>query len=205
MLDKLALKYGTDKSSKHHNYCGVYEQYFSKYRNKNIMFWNGGFGGYDKPDRGGGDTRMWKEYFPLSTIVVTDLFHKNPLNLPNVHFRQGSQDDQLFWDSILHKFGQCDIFIDDMSHINDLTIKTFEIVYPMVKSGGTYIIEDIETSWYDQQGYGGTTDLDDMEFPSTINFARKLLNGLNSKYNRAERKYDIKAIHFHPNMIVIEK
>lgn len=205
MLDKLAIKYGTDKSSRHHNYCDAYELHLSKYRNKPIMFWNGGFGGYEFPDRGGGDTKMWKEYLPLATIVVTDVHHKNSLGLKNVHFRQGSQDDQLFWDSVLHEFGQCDVFIDDMSHVNDLTIKTFEIVYPMVKCGGTYIIEDIETSWYDRHGFGGTADVGDMEFPSTINFARKLLNELNSKYNRCERKYDIKAMHFYPNTIIIEK
>lgn len=205
MLDKLAIKHGTDKSSKHHNYCDAYEFHLSKYKNKPIMLWNGGFGGYEFPDRGGGDTRMWREYFPLSTIIVTDIFHKNSLGLKNVHFRQGKQDDQLFWDSILHEFGQCDIFIDDMSHVNDLTIATFKIVFPMVKSGGTYIIEDIEGSWYPDYGFGGTKDVNDSSHPSIINFCRGLLNELNSKYNGAEVVYGVSSLNFIPNAVIITK
>lgn len=205
MLDRLATKYDTDKKSTHHNYCGAYELHLAKYQNKPIMFWNGGFGGYEFPQKGGEDTRMWREYFPKATIVVTDIHKKNPLNLPNVHFRQGRQDEQLFWDSILHEFGQCDIFIDDMSHFNDLTIKTFEIVFPMVKSGGTYIMEDIEGSWYPDYGFGGTRDLEDFEFPSAINFCRKLLNELNSKYNGSEIKFGVSSVNFIPNSVIITK
>lgn len=205
MLNDLAIRYGTDKSSNWHNYCDHYEAMLRPYLGKEIMFWNGGFGGYHFPDRGGGDTLMWAEYFPKATVVVTDIHRKNKLNHPRVKFRQGSQDDQLFWDSVLHEFGQCDVFIDDMSHFNSLTIETFKIVFPMVKSGGIYFIEDIEGSWYPDHGFGGTSDIDDLEFPSTINFLRKLLNDINSKYNGAENRYQVGSVHFFPNLVAITK
>jgi hypothetical protein len=204
-LDDLAIKYGTDKSSRHHDYCYQYEFHLSKYRNKPIILWNGGFGGYEFPDRGGGDTKMWREFFPKANIVVTDIHYKHQLNIPGVHVRQGAQDDEQFWLKILGETGPPDVFIDDMSHINSLTIRTFEIVFPLLKSGGTYIIEDIEGSWYPDHGFGGTKDLNDKTHPSIVNFCRNLLNELNSKYNGAEVKYGISSINFIPNSVIITK
>ena len=204
-LDSLAIKYGTDKSSRHHGMTAHYDRHFKPIRATRLMIWNGGFGGYEYPDRGGGDSLMWAEYFPESMIIVTDIHAKSDLNHPRIKFRRGDQGDEAFWNKMLGDFGQPDIFIDDMSHVNSLTIKTFEIVFPMVKKGGLYVIEDIETSWYPDYGFGGTKDLDDMQAPTTINMARKLLNEINSKYNGAEVRYGIKAMHFYPNMIVIEK
>ncbi len=204
-LDQLGIKYHTDKSSLHHDYLRHYEFHLQKYRNMPITLWNGGFGGYDDPRRGGGDTRMWREFFPKANILVTDIHYKEQLNIPGVHIRQGAQDDESFWKRCLAETGPPHVFIDDMSHVNSLTIRTFEIVFPMLRPGGTYIIEDIEGSWYPEHGFGGTSDLDDKEFPSIINFCRGLLNELNSKYNGSKVVFGVSSVNFIPNSVIITK
>jgi len=72
-LDTLAIKYGTDKSSLHHNYTPIYEQYFADKRNSPITLVEIGFGGYEFYDRGGQSARMWKEYFYKGRIISIDL------------------------------------------------------------------------------------------------------------------------------------
>ena len=46
--------------------------------------------------------------------------------------------------SIVHKDfnGQLDLVIDDASHLYTETKKSFEILFPLLKAGGLYVIED---------------------------------------------------------------
>lgn len=46
-----------------------------------------------------------------------------------------------------------DIIIDDGSHVSSDIIRTFALYFPKLKSGGTYIIEDLHASyWESHQG-----------------------------------------------------
>lgn len=46
ILDQLAIKHGTDKSSLHHDYCDIYERLFLHLKDENIVFIEAGVGGY---------------------------------------------------------------------------------------------------------------------------------------------------------------
>ena len=48
-----------------------------------------------------------------------------------------------------------DIIIDDGSHINSHQIETFKILFPKLKIGGYYFIEDVQTSYYLSDGGDG--------------------------------------------------
>jgi hypothetical protein len=205
-LDQIALKYGTDKSSKHHNYCGYYDNHFSSLRDNRITILEIGYGGYEYPDRGGEGARTWHEYFALGNIVSIDLHQKtNLLNSSRYRFYKGSQDDEAFLNEVISEIGAPDIIIDDGSHQCPHMIKSFEVLFPLLKSGGWYVLEDIEGSFWNSWSKG-TQDYNDFYFPSPVNLGRKLINEVNKKHIIGfESQYPIESIHFYTNIIFIKK
>ena len=65
-LEKLAIKYGTDKSSEKHNYCEKYAKYlpFNRYDKMNILE----IGVLD-----GKSLQTWREYYYQSNIIGIDI------------------------------------------------------------------------------------------------------------------------------------
>lgn len=152
-LNEIGLKHKTDKASEGHNYLYFYERFFEPLRHKDILLVEAGIGGYEYPDRGGESLRTWREYFPGATIIGFDKYPKPAINVHGVHVYTMEQTDEL----ALHRaFGHTpiDVFIDDASHINPLSIRTFEIMFPLVKPGGLYIWEDIHTSFWAKEYQG---------------------------------------------------
>src|SRR5690606_32935288 len=54
---------------------------------------------------------------------------------------------------ICHRHGPFDLVIDDGSHKNAHMLKSLEMIFPHLKPGGLYVVEDIHTSYWDS--YGG--------------------------------------------------
>jgi hypothetical protein len=73
-LKMLATIYGTDKWNEHW-YAQHYEDLFQKIRRKRINLLEIGVGGYDEmdgyenPRKGGNSLRMWRAYFPNTTVL----------------------------------------------------------------------------------------------------------------------------------------
>ena len=161
-LDELAIKHGSDKASQvaldwqwPMNYCHTYDQLFTPLRDKPITLLELGWGEWDperkdhaNPDNGGRSARMWRDYFAQADIHVVDIHHKNnPIN--GVTFHQGSQDDPKFLGQVHEAAGDFDIIIDDASHVSSLTVASFRILWPMLKPGGYYCIEDLHHAYHD--------------------------------------------------------
>jgi len=211
-LDKLFIKHGTDKSSEHHNYSSYYETHFEKFRFSPIKMVAVGIGGYEYPDRGGGDIKAFSEYFPhaKAQIHAIDIFDKSGVKFDQrVSIYKGSQDDGDFLMSIMMKCGEPDIVIDDASHFCKPTIQTFKHLFPWLKSGGVYVIEDLEGSFYEEHGYGGTKNFMDFKAETPLNLTRELLNCVNAKFLpsefQAQPQYEISAMHFYQNIVFIVK
>lgn len=163
-ITELFRKYGCDKGDQPSepwmwengmNYGPTYDQLFSPLQNEPIVLlelgwgeWNPDLESHDDPNNGGRSARVWREYFPNATIVVIDIAHKNN-TVPGVDLYQGSQDDPVFLGSLHEKYGDFDIIIDDASHISSLTIASFDILWPTLKPGGIYVVEDLHTSYHD--------------------------------------------------------
>lgn|SRR5690606_26500720 len=206
-LTRLAKIYSTDKHGTHF-YTPHYQAHFKKFKYKRIKLLEIGVGGYENPFRGGRSLRMWKKYFPFGQITSLDIYDKSPLMESRIRIYQGSQTDQTLLETIHEKSGPFDIVIDDGSHINEHVILTFEILFPLLKDGGIYVIEDTQTAYW--ESYGG--DSHDLRNQKTLmNFFKNLTDGLNHEefiipgYQKTYYDRKIISMHFYHNLIFIYK
>jgi hypothetical protein len=208
VLDELGRISQTDKSSDHHDYCKVYESYLSSFKYSNVSVIEIGVGGYEFTDRGGQSLRMWYQYFPNGKIIGIDIYKKEGIINDRTEFWQGSQTDENLMKTIIDREENAEIriVIDDASHVNKLTIETFKKVFPMLKSGDLYFVEDVHTSYWEDHFSGN-------EKPgaksTTMGFFTELTHQLN--HETIQPKYKnmyagkIEFIHFYKEMIVIKK
>ena len=143
-IDEIALKYGTDKSSLAHYYTKYYQDNFTRYENKDIKLLEIGI-------QKGYSLLMWHEYFEKAKIYGIDTTLPNNLNKDRITMFQGRQEDENFIKTINAVHGPFDIIIDDGSHHNDHMRKSFDVLFPLLASGGCYIIEDLHCCYWDKR------------------------------------------------------
>jgi tRNA G46 methylase TrmB len=160
-LSKLAQFYGTDKYE--HGYTEIYSRYFDSIRHKKLRILEIGIGGGENIKYGGNSLKMWAKYFPKSDILGIDLYDKSLLDYRRIKTYQGNQTDEEF----LSQFTNLDIIIDDGSHINSDVIRSFEILFPRLKVGGYYCIEDTQVS--------GQDEFHNSNFPETKEYFKSLV------------------------------
>lgn len=206
-LTILAKIFKTDKWGKHF-YTPIYQKHFRPFRFKKINFMEIGVGGYEDPYSGGHSLRMWKAYFPFARIYSLDIYNKKPQEERRIKIYKGSQVDFNFLKSICDEVGEFDLIVDDGSHINEHVIESFKFLFPKLKNGGIYVVEDTQTSYW--SNYGGTSD--DLSARGTIyHFFKALIDGLNyqefmiSDYEKTYYDCTIISMHFYHNMIFIYK
>ena len=138
-LDILGAIEGTDKSSTiglKWDYLRHYQAAFPGLRNEPITIIEIGV-------EGGSSLKLWRWFFPRATIVGVDL---NPACAryagDRVIIEIGSQDDPGFLAHLCAKYSPT-IVIDDGSHLANHVIYTFERLYPSLRPGGIYVVEDL--------------------------------------------------------------
>ena len=93
----------------------------------------------------GDSLEMLADYFPAALVLGVDA---NAMDLafstPRIKAYQGLQDDPALHARILaeNKITAYDLIIDDCAHIGSLAATSFQILFPKLKPGGLYIIED---------------------------------------------------------------
>ena len=167
-----------------------------------------GVGGYKDPNKGGASLRMWKYYFPNSSIYSLDIYDKSRLQERRIKIFRGSQNDPDSLRNVVEQMGGIDIVIDDGSHINEHVITSFRTLFPLLAEGGIYAIEDTQTSYWPK--FGG--DSYDLANPNTImSFLKALTDGLNYEeiankdYQPSYFDKNIVSLHFYHNLAVIYK
>lgn len=141
-LTELGIKHNTDKAY-YHGFTDVYEPYFSKYENPSIFE----IGTYN-----GGSIKMMDEYFGgYCDIVGFDrgdqlAYRSEKSNITLVLGDQSIEADLVRGADTLKQY---DIIIDDGSHFVEHQQFSFNILFPYLKSGGIYIIEDLHSSLHD--------------------------------------------------------
>ena len=219
-LDEIAKKYGTDKSSKSHHYTQWYEQYLESKRQEPITVLELGWGGHEDPNKGGASAQMWRDYFPSATVVCVDNEEKTTTKAHDgINFRLGSQADPEFIKSLTDEFGPFDFIVDDASHLSSLTIKSFELLYEHLVSGGIYVVEDTHMAYHDfyygKEEANSNPDLNGTESETAMNFFKRMADEVNFKGRGdsdwdlfpAEHSwgYDLEFIHFYFNILFLQK
>lgn len=206
-LTSLAKIYKSDKCG-WHSYTPHYRHHLKKFKYRKINLLEIGAGGYEDIKAGGESLRMWKRYFPFGKIYSIDIYDKSFLEESRIKIFKGSQVDDAFMQEVIKTISDFDIIIDDGSHINDHVIHTFKLLFPILKNGGVYVIEDVQTSYWED--YGG--DSNDLNNPKTImSFFKNLTDSLNYKelirpgYQPSYFDMNIISIHFYHNLIFICK
>lgn len=219
-LDELAQKYGTDKSSLGHGYTKQYVKYLEHLRDEPLTVLELGWGGHEDPDSGGASAQMWRDYFKNGTIVCIDLEEKVITDAHSeIDFRQGSQSDPEFIQSLANEFGQFDLIVDDASHLSSLTIKSWELLYPHLRSGGLYVVEDTHMSYHDFY-YGDTEANPDpakaasgnqtaMQYfkrmADEVNFRGETENDFDLFPRKYWMGYSLEFVHFYFDILFVEK
>jgi len=209
-LNELAIKHGTDKSSLCHDYCDEYDIFLNKYRDKKVNVLE--FGVFY-----GSSIKMWLEYFYNGNVYGVDIANRElGISDDRYKFICGDQTD----DNLYKKLDDIDfdIVIDDASHECGHQVYAFERIFPKLKSGALYIVEDTCTSYWN---YGGDINfieyskrlIDDVNYngiycDSSINVSnargRDYLDKTLLK-NGSQKRYDIKSMYCSNSFIIFFK
>ncbi|AEV71615.1 hypothetical protein MycrhN_0987 [Mycolicibacterium rhodesiae NBB3] len=206
-LSELAARFGSDKWGGRW-YTPHYQKHFEPYRELPVKVLEIGIGGYDAIDAGGESLRMWKHYFRRGLIYGLDIFTKTGVEESRVSVVQGDQGDEGFLDSLGRELGPFDIIIDDGSHMSHHVLTSFNALFPHVKPGGIYVVEDLGTAYW--PSWGGATD-PAAQYKS-IEFIKSLVDGLHhSEQIRDDNNLPsmtestITGMHLYHNLALIEK
>ena len=210
-LSLLASVFGSDKEGSHY-YAKHYQDHFSPLRRKKLNILEIGIGGYEDPRGGGQSLRMWKAFFPNSRIYGIDLHDKAYHQEHRIKTFQGSQIDEGFLREVAAEIGSIDIIIDDGSHSSDHVITTFKILFPLMSPNGIYVVEDLQTSYWNELAgvrWGGS---EDVNAPHTsMNYFKSLVDGLNYEeftiqgYTPGYFEKHIISMHFYHNLVFLYK
>jgi hypothetical protein len=117
---------------------------------------------------------MWRDAFPLATIIGIDL---SPIDLQlgdRVHIIQGDQADAALMRRVRDDYAPdgFDVIIDDASHIGVTTARSLQALYPEhLRPGGLYCIEDWGTgyipTWHDGGALNSRVDVEHLDSSRT--------------------------------------
>lgn len=155
MNDKEFLSPSDTWTNKPPYYLSVYSKHLIHLRDKPIKLLELGV-------HRGGSLEMWGSSFPNATIAGIDIkpvlatneagvvLRENgepvqyKFSSERIQFRQGSQSDAEFLTAVSAEIAPdgWDVIIDDASHVGSLSLASFKALFPRLKKGGLYIVED---------------------------------------------------------------
>jgi hypothetical protein len=154
-LRKLANKYRSDKGSIYysaHGYADIYENMLRQVREKPIKLLELGLLRHDLQRRNPGgpyadasSLAMWRDYLPNATIygfAIADF--ATAAEVPGVSIIRGDMGSLADLERLLQiSGGNFDIIIDDASHASHHQQIALGFLFPHLKPGGYYFIEDL--------------------------------------------------------------
>lgn len=200
--DLLEIYAGNDgvRVHKWHHYLPLYDRYFAQYRGGAVKFLEIGV-------NNGGSLQMWRRYLgPDAVLCGIDI---NPdcaqYDGHSGMVRIGSQDDPDFLAQVVAEMGGLDVVLDDGSHRMAHIQTSLRVLFPMLREGGTYMIEDLHTAYF--QRFGGGLDAAGNFF----NTVRHMIDDMHSWYHGKRRlsvpelAQAFNGLHIHDSVVVIDK
>jgi hypothetical protein len=167
-VDTIFAKYNTDKNNRGHNYSRQYEDLFRKYRDLPIVYLEIGI--FE-----GESLKAMREVFKNAKCIIGIDINPNCKKYEdldrNIFIEIGDASSEDFIRSVISKYKNFDVILDDGSHINKDVIKSFEYLFPYVSNEGLYVVEDTHTSR--MSGYVNNS------YPNQMNYFTKFIPALN--------------------------
>jgi len=155
-----------DQTVKPTPYLPIYEQLLGSLRNQAFTLLELGVWRGDS-------LQMWRDAFPLATIVGVDLKPPDLELGPRVHIIHGDQTDAELMRGLRtdHAPEGFDVIVDDASHFGVTTARSLQALYPEhLRPGGIYCIEDWGTgylpSWEDGGKLASPLDIQSLDSTS---------------------------------------
>ncbi len=183
------------------HYFDIYERHFSSYRGAKVNIIEFGVSH-------GGSLRMWRDYFgQQARITGVDIDSRcASLAEDGIDVVIGDQENRAFLNDLAAKVGEIDIVIDDGGHTMAQQIATFEELWPRIRDGGIFLVEDLHTSYWPQYGGG-------YKRPGTfVEYAKNLVDQQNAWHSRESGQFTIDdytrsiyGMHVYDSVIVFDK
>ena len=178
---------------KHKNYFEIYDQLFSPYINKKIIFVEIGI-------FQGGSLQMWKKFFGKKARIIGIDINPEAKRFEKDGFEIfiGNQSNPNFWKNFFKKVGKVDIILDDGGHTNKQQIITTINCIKYIKDYGKLVIEDVHASYQNEFG--------NPQKYSFINYSKKIIDDMNFRFpnlgnfNHSLNKY-IHSIFFFESIV----
>lgn len=207
---ELFLEHTGRRAEKWLHYCEIYDRLFDQFvdgfpvdesRRRPLRFLEIG-------TRHGGSLEIWRKFFgPTAIIYGIDVDPRCvAVGGPDLPVRIGSQDDPMFLASVVQEMGGVDVVLDDGSHKAAHQRKAFDTLFPLLASGGLYVVEDTHTSYWMRWGGG-------FRRPGTfIEVAKGMIDGLHKWSFRAPvgrravmASAEVVSIQFFDSIVALEK
>ena len=193
----------SDKIS-HHGYHRFYPWFLEHLRDEHINLLEIGI---DENE----SLKLWKGYFNNVNLHGIDIDEKEFDNT-EVTLHKVDQSNALELDQFVANVGiDFDVIIDDGSHVPEHQILTISKLWKLVKPGGIYIIEDIETSyWKKSKIYGYRFNA---RKNGIISEFIKIIDVINSEFSKSKKQklllknfsQEVEMLTFAQNCIILVK
>ena len=137
-LDELAKKHRCDKGNGVHSYIPTYRDLLGCINVRVLL---------EIGISGGASLRMWEECFPKARIIGADIRPETLIKTDRIssYYVDQSSSSSLFelGMQIEREVGRPDVIVDDGSHFPDHIATTADVLFPFLRPGGVYVIEDV--------------------------------------------------------------
>lgn len=194
------------------SYLDIYENEFIKYRQTKFPILEIGV-------QNCGSLEVWAKYFYNSEkILGVDIVEQlRDLSFDDERIETFISDANLLYKGFFDKFKNPIIIIDDASHQSNDIVNTFLTMFPLLRDGGVYVVEDLCCSYWTE--FNNDTQM------SSMGFFKSLVDVINfehwDKKEKLKQQIDIlgvvqfdqltavmnsiKSVRFYNSMCFIEK
>lgn len=158
----------------------------------------------------GGSLEIWRSYFGAKAkITGLDINPKcKKSEEPGTRIYIGDQGDRDLLKRIAVENGPFDLIVEDGSHYFEHQILAFETLFEHLADGGSFVCEDIQTSYLDDDEFGGGA-----RKPGTFaEFAKGLLDTQHEWFTEkdtgqpvSELTRNLFSVHFYPCLVIAER
>ncbi len=149
-LRDLYCEHNGKVSDKWSHYLDFYDRRFAEYRDQPVSILEIGI-------QNGGSLEIWAKYFPRAKAIVGCDINPDCRKLtyadPRIHVFVGDANSDEIQKKITEVSEEYDIVIDDGSHLSGDIVKSFARYFPLVRTPGIFVAEDMHCSyWSEYQG-----------------------------------------------------